>query len=316
MGHYEPLHLQICGECYISFCDISGLKIRRKTCSTDSGKTSWWFVIHADEAVLCELDTKLESVNLQTSWLLKSCSKPAVAIAEEDPLVGDIEGPPEGSRTGEAATFGTCPNAIVSADTSPSPHCNPITPSSLNPTVQPLPTAPFRRNTRDSVTSKSVNTVTKVNYLHFNARSHLPKLDNLKLECNELNPHIVCISETWLDNAISDNELTIVDYKLVRLDRNRHGGGVAIYIHVDFTYNVICAGNYNLKCIIVSVVINSCKLCICLLYRPPNSSFDVLDSMHDILCDLDVSLFSHFILVGDLKHPQRYFNGGGGIIFS
>ena len=131
------------GNAISHFCDISGLKISRKTRSTDSGKTSKWFVIHADEAVLCELDTKWESVNLQTSWLLQSCSKPVAAIVVEDLHVGDIEGSPEGSRTGEATTSGTCPNAIASADTSPPPHCNPITPSSLNPTVQPLPTAPF-----------------------------------------------------------------------------------------------------------------------------------------------------------------------------
>ena len=89
------------------FCNISSLKIRRKTRFTDCSKTSWWFVIHADMAVLCELDTKRESVNLQISWLLQSCSKPAVAIAEEDPHAGSIERPREGSRTGEAATSGS-----------------------------------------------------------------------------------------------------------------------------------------------------------------------------------------------------------------
>ena len=50
----------------------------KKTRTADTGKISWWFVIHADEAVLCELDSKWESVNLQISWQLQSCSKPAV----------------------------------------------------------------------------------------------------------------------------------------------------------------------------------------------------------------------------------------------
>ena len=36
-------------------CNIAGLKIRRKTTTAD--KISWWFVIHADKAVLCELDS-------------------------------------------------------------------------------------------------------------------------------------------------------------------------------------------------------------------------------------------------------------------
>ena len=51
----------------------------------------------------------------------------------------------------------------------------------------------------------------------------------------------------------------------------------------------------------MSVVINSCRVCICLLHRPPSSGFDVLDSLHDSLCNLDVSLFSHFILLGDFN---------------
>ena len=143
--------------------------------------------------------------------------------------------------------------------------------------------------------------MTKINLLHFNARSLLPKLDNLKLECIVSNPHIVCISETWLDSTITDNELTINNYNLVRLDRNRHGGGIAVYVHVDFTYHAIFTGNCNFECIVLSITINLCKLCICLLYRPPSSSFEVLNSLHDVLCNLDVSLFSHFILVGDFN---------------
>ena len=43
------------------------------------------------------------------------------------------------------------------------------------------------------------------------------------------------------------------------------------------------------------ILIGSCKLCICLPYRPPSSSADNLYS------NLDVSLFSHFILVGDFN---------------
>ena len=48
-------------------CNLAGLKIRRKPRAADTGKISWWFLIHADEAVLYELDTKWKSVNLQTS---------------------------------------------------------------------------------------------------------------------------------------------------------------------------------------------------------------------------------------------------------
>ena len=38
-----------------------------------------------------------------------------------------------------------------------------------------------------------------------------------------------------------------------------------------------------------------------MLYRPPSSSVDVFDNLYSVLCNVDVSLFSHFILVGDLN---------------
>ena len=58
------------------FCNIQGLNIRRKVSRNDqSGKSSWWFVIHAEESVLNDLESKWDSLNTQTSWLLKSCSK-------------------------------------------------------------------------------------------------------------------------------------------------------------------------------------------------------------------------------------------------
>ena len=60
------------------FCNVHGLRIKRKTSrSVHLGKTSWWFVVHADEPVLRELDEKWESLSTQTSWILKPCSKPA-----------------------------------------------------------------------------------------------------------------------------------------------------------------------------------------------------------------------------------------------
>ena len=50
--------------------------------------------------------------------------------------------------------------------------------------------------------------------------------------------------ETWLDNSILDHELFVEKYSLIRRDRNRHGGGIAIYVQdvtcsVDFVHPTI-----------------------------------------------------------------------------
>ena len=69
-----------------------------------------------------------------------------------------------------------------------------------------------------------------LNILYFNARSLLPKIDELRVICETTKPDVVCIVETWLDGDISDSEITITDYNVTRLVRNRHGGGLAFYI--------------------------------------------------------------------------------------
>ena len=48
--------------------------------------------------------------------------------------------------------------------------------------------------------------------------------------CEATKPDIVCIVETWLDNTIADNELSLPNFQLFRRDCNRHGGGIALYV--------------------------------------------------------------------------------------
>ena len=54
-------------------CGIKTVRVRRKT-STRGGQ-HWWFVLHADEAVLSSLEENWKSVELQTSWKLQLCHK-------------------------------------------------------------------------------------------------------------------------------------------------------------------------------------------------------------------------------------------------
>ena len=81
--------------------------------------------------------------------------------------------------------------------------------------------------------------------LYYNARSIIPKLDELQLLCAaHENPCIVCLVETWLERDIQDTELTIPNLTIIQLDRNRHGGGVAMFIqcHDSLSHNVLVSG--------------------------------------------------------------------------
>ena len=54
--------------------------------------------------------------------------------------------------------------------------------------------------------------------------------------------HILAINETKIDNLVSDNEIRISGYNIIRKDRNRNGGIVLVYIHESITFwnGVIC----------------------------------------------------------------------------
>ena len=47
---------------------------------------------------------------------------------------------------------------------------------------------------------------------------------------------IICLNETFCDGSIADNEISLPSYAVVRKDRNRHGGGVAMYIRNSLTF--------------------------------------------------------------------------------
>jgi len=72
----------------------------------------------------------------------------------------------------------------------------------------------------------------KVQY--YNARSLLPKFDELLISADTQQPEIICITESWLCSDIEDSEILSPGYQILRHDRNRHGGGVLMYVSHRF----------------------------------------------------------------------------------
>ena len=85
--------------------------------------------------------------------------------------------------------------------------------------------------------------------LYYNARSILPKFEELRLICASENPDIVCLVETWLDGDIDDSELGIPSYSVIRLDHNRHCGGVALFLRGSLCHKVVS------RCILLTSII-------------------------------------------------------------
>ena len=64
------------------------------------------------------------------------------------------------------------------------------------------------------------------------------------LNINSLVAHIdgiLCINETKLDKTISDHEVCLPGFDIIRRDRSvngRHGGGISIYVRANLNFKI------------------------------------------------------------------------------
>ena len=113
----------------------------------------------------------------------------------------------------------------------------------------------------DSFQSKAIEGTSEckkcLHILYYNARSILSKCDELHAIIVQMKqPHILCIVQTWLSPDITDNELQLPCYQLVRLDRNRHGGSVLLYVHNMISCKVLIKGGpFKLEFLAFSVTL-------------------------------------------------------------
>ena len=81
--------------------------------------------------------------------------------------------------------------------------------------------------------------------LHWNARSMYHKYEQLLHICENSECEMLCISESWLTNNITDDMISIPGYNLYRRDRDEAsgklrggGGGVCVYVKSKLVGNV------------------------------------------------------------------------------
>ena len=109
----------------------------------------------------------------------------------------------------------------------------------------------------------------KIAHLNINSLRH--KKDHVSSLLNNHEIHILGLSETKLDGYISDGELSIPSYRLLRKDRTEHGGGVAFYVaahlHIERDDDI---DHNEIESIWIRVFLNGDQYQIGTIYRPPS----------------------------------------------
>ena len=178
-------------------------------------------------------------------------------------------------------------------------------------TKQALPFHDASLSTSISSTIMSPNVSESSAYIHFNprhlpilyfkARSLLPKMDELSTLCVSHKYDIIVVVETWLSACILDQELLISGYALACEERNRHSGGVAIFVAAYIPFKLLHFAHWKLKLILLESSLNSQMFTIGGFYQPPDAPADHMSKLYTTLATLPPQKFTNLVLCGDFK---------------
>ena len=124
-----------------------------------------------------------------------------------------------------------------------------------------------------------------IHAIHLNVNGLLShsgaKLDQLREMFKDGKAHILSFSETKLDDSVTDSEIEIENYTVIRNDRNRNGGGVCMYVHNNVKFLARPDLHHSsLETVWVEVKLEHAKnILYCAIYRPPDQSdfFDLFE---------------------------------------
>lgn len=135
-----------------------------------------------------------------------------------------------------------------------------------------------------------------------NVNSLLKHVDEIRILLAKYTFDILAINESKIDNSITDNDIHILGYNVIRKDRSRFGGGVVLYVRDNIPFSVrkdLTPDSLEMACIEINRPYNKSFL-ISAWYRPPNSDINLFDEWALFLGKCD-SENKELIVLGDLN---------------
>ena len=130
------------------------------------------------------------------------------------------------------------------------------------------------------------------------------------------NLDVILMTETWLNDNFSNNEILPKGYHVIRKDRtaNKRGGGVLIALRENIVFNRLNANknfpdwSAHLELIAIEVdLANSKKCLVCVCYRPPNCNFKEWFHLFSSFLQ-ETSKYDKVLIAGDFNFPDLTWN--------
>ena len=141
-----------------------------------------------------------------------------------------------------------------------------------------------------------------LHFLPLNVNSLLSKIDEIRNVVCLTKPVILGITKSKLDSSVSDQEVNISVYSILRSDINRYGRGVVCYVRADLCFNRRNVFLNSVENVFFDLLIPKIKpLSIGIFYRPPN-------------VNTFLETFANDLKLIHLKKSEVYFLGDFNII--
>jgi hypothetical protein len=127
------------------------------------------------------------------------------------------------------------------------------------------------------------------------------------------------LTETWLSGDICTCELFPGSYSVLRSDRNFYacgvskGGGVLLAVKSHLNYsplnlNTIISTVPSIDIIGAKIVVNAHRVIyVFVIYIPPSSSFEILETFFELLSTTDYVYNDNVVIMGDFNVPNYMF---------
>ena len=144
------------------------------------------------------------------------------------------------------------------------------------------------------------------------SRYKIPYLTEEFLRNNKDYIPYIAVTETWLKNYITDAQIAIENYHIVRADRiKRRRGGTLLYIHD----NIATTGEESFDndvCEVAICTVESQKTIVCSIYRPPDAEEEefkaAINFIQGYIDKRTVAGHYYLHLMGDFTLPEITWN--------
>lgn len=124
------------------------------------------------------------------------------------------------------------------------------------------------------------------------------------------------VTESWLNDGITDAVVSISGYSLYRADRATRGGGVCIFLNdclfTSFNIATVDLSLRGVEGLCLKVYNHAVCLVICCIYRPPNTNFTNDQQLFSELARLSDS-HENLLIFGDFNMPDLNWTEGRNI---